>query len=158
MRVTMKRGMNIGRQNMKFNLVKHNGNAIPATDSDMKKFGKVGEGEVFSCKTIDQRVLAHHRKFFAMINLAWNNMPEQFDNHFPTVDHLRKELIKRAGFYTEYTDFKGRKQYIPDSISFDKMSQSEFEDVYDRVLDVILKWLMPGTEKELFQHEIMNFL
>lgn len=144
---------------MRFRLAKTDkGYFIPAEDSDMKKCSRIGAGEVVRCKSVDQRNLQFHRKFFAMINLAWDNMPEKYDNHFPTPEHLRKELIKRAGFYTSYTDLKGNTQYLPESISFESMGQEKFEEVYNRVLDVIIRWLIPDLDRDILEHEIMNFL
>ncbi len=143
---------------MKFNLVKTNIGVIPATDEDKEKFDKLGIGEVFKCQSLNQRNLLFHRKFFALIHLAFDNMPIEFESHFPTEDLLRAELIKRAGWYQHYKDLKGNDQYIPKSISFDKMGQEEFEQLYNRVIDVIIKWLIPNLDKDLLENEIMNFI
>ena len=143
---------------MKFDLVKTNIGIIPATDQDKEKFDKVGIGEIFICKTLDFRNAGFHRKFFALIHIAWDNMPEKYMSHFPTEDTLRRELVKRAGWYEHYKDLKGNDQYIAKSISFDKMGQEEFEKLYNRVIDVIIKWLIPNLDKDLLENEIMNFI
>ena len=143
---------------MKFRLVKTNTGFRAETDEDQEKLNKLSIGEVFSCSSLDQRNVEFHRKFFALIHLAWDNLPIEFEGRFPTQDDLRKELTKRAGFYTEYTDFKGNKQYLPKSISFDKMGQEQFEKLYSAVIDIILQWLIPGLDRELLEHEIMTFL
>jgi len=126
---------------MKFNLVKTKKGYLPATDEDLEKSRKVGIGEVIRCSSLDIRSVEHHRKFFALITLAWENLPEKYDGYFPTPDDLRYELIKRAGFYREYTDLKGNKQYIPESIAFDKMGQERFEKLYSAVLDQVCRML-----------------
>lgn len=126
---------------MKFFLVKTHHGFMPADSEDSDKVRKVGEGEIIECRSVDQRILGHHRKFFALLKLAHENLPEQYDQHFPTVDDLRYELIRRAGFYRSYTDLKGNLQYIPESIAFDKMSQERFEQLYDRVLDLVCEIL-----------------
>lgn len=131
---------------------------MPATDKDREAFGKIQYGETFACKSTDQRNLQHHRKFFALIRLAFDNMPEKFDGYFADENQLRYELIKRAGYFEEYTDFKGNKQYRAKSIAFDKMGQEEFTNLYNRVIDVVIQWLLPDLDRDLLEHEIMNFI
>lgn len=143
---------------MKFNLTKTKTGLIPSTQDDWDKLSKVEYGESFSCKTVDQRNINFHRKFFSLINLAFDNLPEQYDQYFKTPDQLRYELTKRAGFYEEYTDLKGVKQYKAKSIAFDTMSQSEFEQLYSAVIDVIMKWILPDLDKDILESELMNFL
>jgi hypothetical protein len=82
-------------------------------------------------------------------------MPEQYDRYFPTKDDLRHELIKRAGFFKEYTDLKGIKQYRAESISFDSMSQKRFDELYDRVLDVVVLWF--AFDRDILENEILQF-
>ena len=137
---------------MKFHLVKTHHGFVPADSDDSDKVRKLGDGEIIECKVIDQRILGHHRKFFALIKLAHGNLPERFDGHFPTTDDLRYELIRRAGFYRSFTDMKGVVQYVPESIAFDKMSQERFEQLYDRVLDLVCQ--LRAVEKP----EIMEIL
>lgn len=122
---------------MKFHLVKTHHGFVPADGDDSEKVRKLGDGEIIACQSVDQRILGHHRKFFALLKLAHENLPERFDGHFPTIDDLRYELVRRAGFYRSFTDLKGNVQYIPESIAFDKMSQERFEQLYDRVLDLV---------------------
>ena len=141
----------------KFNLAKKGNYFIPATQDDQVKAYKVGQGEVVQCKSVDQRNIKFHRKFFALINVAWDNLPESMDEHFPTPEHLRKELTKRAGFYETYTDFKGNVQHIPQSIAFAKMKPEEFDDLYNRVLDVVIKHILPDSDRELIETMIANF-
>lgn len=142
---------------MKFRLRKTEFGIQPVSDEDKQKWGTIEYGEVFECRGLDQRNVKHHRKFFAMVNLAFQNMPEQYDNHFPTPEHLREELIKRAGYYTKYTNFKGETEYKAESIRFDNMGQAKFEQLYSDVLDVIIKWLIP-IEKDKLDQEILNFM
>jgi hypothetical protein len=142
---------------MKFRLAKTSTGLIPATEEDREKFNTISVGDVIQCKALNQRNVAFHRKFFALIAVAYENMPEHFDGRFPNPDTLREELIKRAGYYVMYTDFRGNKQYKAKSISFDSMGQKKFEEVYSDVLDVVIKWLIPDLDRELLEHEIMTF-
>ena len=136
-------------------LVKTSMGLSPYTDEDAVELRRVGIGDILQAKALDQRNVQHHRKFFALIRVVYDNMPEQFDSHFPTQDDLRHELIKRAGFYKEYIDLKGNKQYRAESISFDSMGQKRFDDLYNRVLDVVVQWFL--FDRDVLESEIMQF-
>lgn len=136
-------------------LIKTVNGLIPYTEEDELEYHRLSIGDVVKAKTLDKRILKHHRKFFALIRVVYDNMPEQYDKHFPTSDDLRYELIKRAGFFQEYTDLKGKQQYRPDSISFDNMSQKRFEELYSRVLDVVIKWF--DFDRDILENEILLF-
>jgi hypothetical protein len=127
----------------------------PYTDEDALDLRRVGIGDILQAKALDQRNVQHHRKFFALIRVVFDNMPEQYDQYFPTKDDLRHELIKRAGFFKEYTDLKGIKQYRAESISFDSMSQKRFDELYDRVLDVVVLWF--AFDRDILENEILQF-
>ena len=136
-------------------LIKTSQGLIPYSDEDVEDYRRVGIGDILQAKALDERNVQHHRKFFALIRVVFDNMPEQYDKHFPTQDDLRHELIKRAGFYKQYTDLKGNTQYRADSISFDSMSQKRFEQLYSRVLDVVVQWF--AFDREILESEIMQF-
>ena len=136
-------------------LVKTSMGLSPYNDEDAIELRQVGIGDILQAKALDQRNVQHHRKFFALIRVVYDNMPEQFDSHFPTQDDLRHELIKRAGFYKEYIDLKGNKQYRAESISFDSMGQKRFDDLYNRVLDVVVQWFL--FDRDVLEGEIMQF-
>ncbi len=127
----------------------------PYTDEDAIELRRVGIGDILQAKALDQRNVQHHRKFFALIRIVYDNMPEQFDSHFPTQDDLRHELIKRAGFYKEYIDLKGNTQYRAESISFDSMGQKRFDELYSKVLDVVVQWFL--FDRDVLEGEIMQF-
>jgi len=136
-------------------LVKTSMGLSPYTDEDAIELRRVGIGDILKAKALDERNVKHHRKFFALIRVVYDNMPEQYDRHFPTQDDLRHELIKRAGFFKEYIDLKGNKQYRAESISFDSMSQKRFDELYYRVLDVVVLWF--AFDRDILENEILQF-
>ena len=104
------------------------------------------EGEV----TFKQpRNISFHRKFYALINMAFENQ-EKFNN----VTHYRKCLTIKAGFYTAY-EMDGWTHKEADSISFASMDGIEFEKLYSKMLDVIIKEM--GITGEEVAQEIVNF-
>ena len=61
----------------------------------------------------------------------------------------------KAGFYDSIETDKGT-IYIPKSIAFGSMDQIEFEEVFERVLNVITKEL--GSERQDIMDELNSFL
>lgn len=85
-----------------------------------------------------------HRKFFALLNIAFDawepgkvtskhGVPEK------NFERFRKDLIILAGRYHVVVRLNGETAIEPESISFGKMDQDEFEKLYSAVIDVILK-------------------
>ncbi|MFN4296754.1 MAG: hypothetical protein ACK4FB_07910 [Brevundimonas sp.] len=60
-----------------------------------------GDGEVVSLAPVEDRSAASHRHYFASINEAWQNIPEDMAEDFPTPEHLRKKALIRAGYRDE---------------------------------------------------------
>ncbi len=85
-----------------------------------------------------------HRKFFALLNIAFENWnPESIDTKWGTPEKnfetFRKNVIILAGFGYPVFNINGTFKMEAKSISFGNMGQDEFEEVYNRVLDVLLK-------------------
>ena len=58
-------------------------------------------GERYSVEIRQERSAASHRAYFASIAEAWQNLPEDLAERFPTPDALRKFALIRAGFRDE---------------------------------------------------------
>ena len=128
---------------MKVFLVKQLNNSFKvAHNSDYEKIKKLKVGEEYQCEIKQPRNLKFHRKFFALINLLFENQ-EQYSN----IERLRKDLIIEAGFYDEWADLHGEIHKEAKSISFASMKEHEFNDLYNRVIDVIVKYFHFGKQE-----------
>lgn len=54
--------------------------------------------ELYRMEVREERSLASHSHFFAALTEAWQNLPEIEADRFPTVEHLRKWCLIKAGF------------------------------------------------------------
>jgi len=117
---------------------------IPMSES-YEDFNSIKQNEILSCEIKRPRNIQFHRKYFALLNIAYENR-QILDNM--TFDQFRKEIIKRSGFYDEYRDFLGMMIYDAKSISFAKMKADEFEELYSRSINVILKYILVGMKDE----------
>ena len=121
---------------MKIALIKHFNGLKAAYNSDLENLKKLKEGVIYEVNIKKPRNLMFHRKFFALINLVFENQ-ETFDNS----EDLRYYLIMKAGFYKKVKTPTGE-MFIPKSLKFDKMDNVEFEEVYNGVIKVIEKELL----------------
>lgn len=120
---------------MELTLIKNlNGSFTPAHNTDYEKAKKLKLNEPYEFKVKQPRNYKFHKKFFALIDMVYQNQ-EQYLNS----EHLRKDLIKAAGFYDTRTDLYGNEIQEAKSISFAKMTQSEFDELYGKVTDVIVQ-------------------
>ncbi len=132
---------------MEFNLIKTlNGTFKLAFDSDFEKAKQIPLNVPFEVKYTKKRNWRFHRKFFALVNLCYQNQ-EQYNNF----EHLRKNLIICAGHYDLIFDLEtGEQKKEAQSISFAQMDETEFNKLYTDVLNVI-------CDKFLFdKEEVLN--
>ena len=135
---------------MKISMQKTLRGLVPLYNTDYDNYAKLKigwEGEV-EFKQI--RNYEFHKKFMALINLAYENQDKW--NNF---DAYRKYLTAKAGYYQSFPTDKGT-FIIADSISFANKDEIEFQEIYSRVLDVVIKEI--GITSEQIEREIINFL
>lgn len=127
-----------------------NGTFKPVYPSDFEAAKKIKAGDVYLFKCNKPRNYEFHKKYFALINMVFENQ-ERYKN----IDHLRKDLTIEAGYYDEYTDLHGTLQREAKSISFAKMEGFEFDELYNKTLDVICQYF--HFDKEEIQQNIVEF-
>lgn len=143
---------------MKLNLLCTQQGLVPMYDEDydLKKRLKVGQSYVADVKVA--RNVGFHRKYWALLNAAWSLLPERTSNGFRSLEGFRSYVIVAAGFYELY--FNPRlKEFVevPRSISFEKMDEVEFGELYDRSKDVIWSIIGRYVSEEDFERCLINF-
>jgi hypothetical protein len=130
-------------------------------------------GERYTMDVLEQRSAESHRHYFAAINEAWKNLPEQMAERLPSAEHLRKFALVKAGFRDERSITCSSKaeanrlavfirpcddfavvtvvgstvtMYTAKSQSMRAMGKRDFAASKDAVLDVIAR--MIGTSAE----------
>jgi len=124
---------------------------IPLFDSDYEALKKCKKGTELSFEVKQKRNIQFHRKFFALINMVYDNQ-EVFNN----IDHLRKELTIASGFYDTYTNFEGQERKEAKSISFSKMDDIEFSELYSKFCDTVIRVM--GWNTEMIEQNIESYL
>lgn len=132
---------------------------VPNYDDDFDEKKKLQIGVVYKVKVTKPRNYLFHRKYFALINCAWSYQNHGVTDHFKNnIDLFRKAVEMSAGHCDTIYSIP-RKEWIetPKSISFDKMDEIEFQDLYDRVKDVLFSVFLKKISEEEFMRNLVNF-
>jgi hypothetical protein len=137
---------------MKFLVKKQFGKLIPVYNSDAEKLKacKLKEGEVYEVEIKKKRNYEFHKKYFALINLCYDNQ-----DVFDEFDNLRDYLTCKSGFYIKITTPDGE-MIKPKSISFANMDNIEFEQLYQKTIGAICKFI--DVEEKDILDEIVNYM
>lgn len=144
---------------MKLHVLNTSQGLIPLYDDDYEEKRKLKIGEKYSVEIKKARNVQFHRLYFALINCSWeylNEAQSEFFHNNKTV--FRKSLEVSAGHCDKVFSFKLKDWVdIPKSISFDKMSEFEFRELYERVKDVIFNTILRTITVEEFESNLINF-
>lgn len=144
---------------MKIRVVNTPAGFIPETDDDADKKRRLRTGATYEVTVKEVRNPLFNRKFHAMIRTAWEYLTEleQMDFH-NNVDFFRYHLEIEAGFCVAVYDCKADKvNFIPKSTAFDKMTESEFSDLYESIRRILIARFVGQENEEIFNNEIKYF-
>lgn len=110
-------------------------------------------GQVYKGELTRPRNYEFHKKFFALVDVAFDawEMPVNEYRGVPiqkNQDRFRKDLLIMAGYGYPVVNLKGDVRYEAQSISFANMEQGEFEQLYSKVVDVILQKVLSNYTKD----------
>lgn len=132
---------------------------VPLYDSDYDLKKRLRVGSVVKCKVSNPRNYEHHKKFFALVRLTFDNLPSNLAEYFKV--HNEEDMLRRfkrdLGYFTSSLNERGEKEIEYQSISFSAMEQHEFERFYNQCIDIVLYKYLKGIDKEDLITEIENF-
>ena len=96
----------------------------------------------------------HHRRFFALLSLIWPSLSDQYAN----IEELRHHLQVRAGHRHTLWLPDGERAYVPTSIAWNRMTENEFQSMWDRIVDIVVADIMPGIDKATLLDEVEKIL
>ena len=150
---------------MKVKLIKTAaGYLIPASEDDADALRAVKIGQVLNVEAKKMRNYKFHKKFFALMNLAFDQFePEPISYKYAPEknrEQFRKDVIILAGHWVAYTRLDGSTRIEAKSISFGSMKEEEFKELYSKVIDVLLKRVLTNYTKSDLNNvidQIMDF-
>ena len=136
---------------MKILVIKTQTGLKPCYDSDFENYAKIPIGEEFEIEYTKKRNLLFHRKYFALLKLAFENQSD-----YRLMEDLRRDLIITSGRYDEVINkINGEVYKVANSISFAKMDNVEFNLLYEETKNIISKWI--GISNEQINEEIQQY-
>lgn len=132
---------------------------VPMYNSDYEAKHQLHEGEEVLCHIAKPRNYRFHKKFFALVRLTFDNLPERLQQMLSVrseedmLDCIKMDL----GLYT--TQYHAGRQIVKlGSISFAAMDNTEFESFYNRTITLILNKYLRGTDRQALIEEIERFM
>lgn len=151
---------------MKLYLTKTQIGLVTADEIAAEALDKYRNGTVLLCEIVQPRNYKFHKKFFALLNLGFQYWkPAEVDSKFgapeKNFDTFREQVVIMAGFYHMVVTLRGEARAKADSISFANMSEDKFQDLYNKVLNVLLKIIFIGYTDEqvikMAEEQILSF-
>ncbi len=127
-------------------LVRTNEGFAPSDELSEQRTKRIPLGEIVRAEIKKGRNVLFHRKYFALLNLVFQNQDK-----YKNLEDLLVEIKLKIGYYTEHITTKGIVIYVPKSISFAGCDQSTFEEIYSKTIDVCLEHFMFIDEQDLRQ-------
>ena len=132
---------------------------VPLDDMDWEVKKQLRLGTDVRVHVTMPRNIKFHRKFFALLNITIDNLPEatQQQLRITTTNRLLDVLKIRMGFY-DIVQIDGRNVLELHSISFAKMDEYAFGKFYDQAVTEILSFFLKGTDRNELLQEVEQFI
>jgi len=132
---------------------------VPLYDSDFDMKKRLKVGSTVKCKVSNPRNYEHHKKFFALVRLTFENLPCNLAEYWNI--HNEEDMLRRfkrdLGYYTSTLNERGEREIEYQSISFAAMEQYEFKRFYNQCIDLVLYKYIKGIDQQDLITEIENF-
>lgn len=144
---------------MELNLVCTDSGFRVADDTDYEKKRKLKKGTVYKCTIKENRNYSFHKKYFSLINCAWEFLTETQREFFKEDEEVFRKCVEVAAGHFELHYSVARHEWlqVPGSIAFDKMSESDFSDLYDKVKDVLFTAFILAERKKEFEYILKDY-
>lgn len=130
------------------------GNRLAAYDAvSAEAIDTIKSREIVTATLRRPRNPAHHRKLWALIGAVFENQTA-----YQTSQELLSAIKLATGLFDTGRTVDGIPYVVPKSISFASMCQHEFEQWYDRAVQVILTKIVPGLSRADLEARVLEIL
>ena len=132
---------------------------VPLDDIDWEQKKQLKLGSDVKIRITMPRNIKFHRKFFALLNITFENLPEkiQEEKNIDSVDRLLQLIKIHLGYYDVVKVGESNVLNLH-SISFAKMDETEFRHFYDLAVNDILRYFLQGTNRNDLLQEVDAFI
>lgn len=143
--------------------VKQSGILIPANDETIDWLSKKKLGQVFRAEFKAMRNYLFHKKFFSLLNYAFDHWePGEINTKYgkpeKNFETFREYVTIKAGYFYLAFNPDGGFKVKAKSISFASMENDEFEKLYSAAIDVILKRILTNYTREDLDEVVMRVI
>ena len=126
-------------------LRKHQSYLAAADDKAMEFIESMRQGDAIKIRYTKPRNYGNHKRFFAFVKVGFD-----IQDHFTNMEHFRKWLIMKSGFYHIIQAPNGYTIFEADSIAWDSMDETKFKDVFNKCIDTFIEhWGDRITKEQL---------
>ena len=137
----------------------------PVDQSNLELMESFKLGGEYRATITQPRNLQFHRKFFALLDIAFDAWePEPVMYHGMEIaknkDRFREDITILAGHGEPTFNLNGEVRYKAKSISFAKMNQETFEKLYSAVINVVLQRVLSNYTRQDLEYvvgEVLRF-
>jgi hypothetical protein len=132
---------------------------VPLDDNDWEVKKRLRLGSDVKVHVTMPRNIKFHRKFFALLSIVLDNLPEKVQNelHIYSIETLLAAIKIDLGYY-DTVKVTGKYVVRLRSISFGKMDEAAFEKFYDIAVTNILNNYLKGTDRNQLLQEVQSFI
>ena len=132
---------------------------VPLYDSDFDEKRKLKIGKDYKCKITIPRNLNSHKKYFALINCAWEYLNEKQQNFYHNnINYFRKSMEVLVGHSEPiYIISQNVWSEQAKSVSFDSMDETEFIELYNNVREALFQTFLKNISQDDFEQSFINF-
>ena len=144
---------------MKIEVIKQPGGVLTAaSDMELESLNKFKTGCQYSIEIKLSRNPAFHGKVFAFFNFCFQYWKggNEFQCEKKQFEVFRKHLTCMAGFYESFYNIKGDLRIEAKSLSYDSMSQEEFEECYHALINAAMKHVFKSIDKNT-ENQLLSF-
>jgi hypothetical protein len=126
---------------------------VPTDQKSAEKLAKYKVGDSFTCTIKRVRNIKFLRKYFALINHAyecWEPETKQYKGKEvkKNKERFRKDIQILAGYYEATVNLKGDVRLESKSIAFESMKEEDFEKLYQSVITVIMEKVLTNYTRD----------
>ena len=126
---------------------------VAASDHDAELLKHIKIGQPTRVKFTRVRNYEFHKKYFALLDLAFDYWEPDPGNQVgeKNKDQFREDIIILAGFYDQWIRLDGSTRVVAKSIAFHNMSEDEFEGLFKKTIDVVIKHVLKTYTGEMLR-------
>lgn len=129
------------------------GHLVPANAQSKEALDKLPVNEWRLASIRLPRNVKFLRKWMALQAAVYPHQDE-----WPTFNSFKRAIKKALGLGEWVVSKSGHREFEEGSISFAKMDEDEFEQFYERGVELILTRVLPGVDREDLNREIEDIL